>query len=162
MGPIDVYAGEGPELRALREREARGEALSDAERRRFAELILERLEGVVAAGRLARSGTVAEIDQLVAATRDMASRIEALGEADGFDALMGPSPEVTAQLACNLLRAAESVVCYAGLSWGPAEFADLGERLSELQEDLAWHVEYHAELEAEFAAEEARSDGGGA
>ncbi len=58
MGPNELDAEEGPELRALREREQRGGRLSEAERRRFAELLDDQIKAVVTAGRLAASASV--------------------------------------------------------------------------------------------------------
>lgn len=153
MGPNELDAEEGPELRALREREQRGGRLSEAERRRFAELLDDQIKAVVTAGRLAASASVAEVDQLLATTRDMAVRLEAMGEAGDLDGLMGVSPVTTAQLASDLLRAAEHVVFYGGWGWDHPQFAVVDERLGEAFQTFGRRLE---ELEQLMAREEER------
>lgn len=149
--------GEDPELRAFRQRAARGESFTQAERRRYAELMRGMLLRLRDAARLAAAPVVAEVDQIGAQVRELSARLAALGEVDGLCGLGMPG-ELTGQLACDLLRAAERVVLYAGDDWDAPQLRAARERLDAVDEWLARSQEHHDELLAEFAEEE----GGGA
>jgi hypothetical protein len=146
-----------PELRALREASA-GRELTPDEKRRYAELAADRLKEVMGGIQLAASPITAEVDQMVAAVRELTDRLETLGEQRGRVSLADASGDATRQLACALLRATELLVHYGDWTWDPPDLEQVRSQLTEVDDSLTRAEEHCAESIAEFEREFGRED----
>jgi hypothetical protein len=98
------------------------------------------------------------VDQIDAAVRDLITRIETMADRRGLS-IDEASPDATRQLACTLLRAAESVIEGTTWSWGTPELERVRRQLGEVELTLTRAEELHAEQLAEWEKELGREDG---
>lgn len=144
-----------PELRALSDRVQRGDELTEAERKEYAELVHQRLLELSTSLRLAASPVVAEMDQIKASVKALEARIEALVE--GPDGLTWVPGETTQQLIGDLLDVADLVLIGARWDWDEKEYVAVRERLDQFEDVFSYYERERAEDEAEDrAADEAR------